>query len=55
MSSVRPVSGRSNTPSVDGNFIFSPFKDETAPIEQSDRPRLRPLDVSFQNDGNISY
>ena len=50
---MRPVSRHSNTPSIDGNYVFSPPKDDTAPPEQTDRPRLRPLDVSFQNDGKV--
>jgi hypothetical protein len=43
---MRPGSGHSDTPSVDGNYAFSPPKDET-----QDRPRLEPLDLAFQNNG----
>jgi acyl-CoA synthetase (AMP-forming)/AMP-acid ligase II len=38
----------SDTPSVDGNYIFSPPKDE---VEQPDKPRLEPLDLGFRSDG----
>src|SRR5579859_798072 len=44
---MRPVSGHSDTPSVDGNYIFTPPKDE---IETPDRPRLEPLDLSLVDD-----
>ena len=38
---------------VDGNYVFTPPKDEDVdPFEQLDRPRLEPLDLKFQNDGN---
>lgn len=48
-SSVQQFSVKSESASVDGNYIFSPPKDEADP--QIDRPRLEPLDLAFQNDG----
>ena len=57
VSSMRPVSGHSNSPSVDGNYVFTPPKDEAAevPGDPVDRPRLQPLDIPFQNDGMAAY
>jgi hypothetical protein len=60
VSSVRPVSGHNSDSAsvdgvdgVDGNYVFTPPKDEDIdPFEQLDRPRLEPLDLKFQNDGN---
>jgi hypothetical protein len=57
VSSSRPVSGHNSDSAsvdgVDGNYVFTPPKDEDVdPFEQLDRPRLEPLDLRFQNDGN---
>lgn len=46
-SSVRPVSGHSDSPSGDGNYIFTPPKEEA---EGPDRPRLG-LNLAHLNDG----
>ena len=42
--------GDSDSPSVDGNYIFKPPKDET---DHPDRPRLEPLDLGFHQDGSF--
>jgi hypothetical protein len=52
VSSVQQASVKSNSASVDGNYIFTPPKDELD--LQVDRPRLEPLDLAFQNDGATS-
>jgi hypothetical protein len=48
---MRPVSGHSDSPSGDGNYLFTPPKDESDQPDHNDRPRLEPLDLAFQNDG----
>jgi acyl-CoA synthetase (AMP-forming)/AMP-acid ligase II len=39
VSSMRPTSGHSDSPSVDGSYVFNP------PNNEPDRPRLEPLDI----------
>jgi hypothetical protein len=52
-SSVRPASPHSQSRSVDGNYIFTPPKDDANQQELLDRPRLEPLDIAFHNDGTL--
>lgn len=40
----------SDSPSVDGNYVFTPPKEDT---DHPDRPRLEPLDLGFRNDGTL--
>jgi DMAP1-binding Domain len=49
VSSIRPASGHSDTPSIDGNYKFSPPLNDAEHIDN--RPRLEPLDLAFHTDG----